>query len=142
MPTSSVLLLLAVVEVELTLSALNHEQVLCLLLNDAGVDKVADQHGRVPVHGGLLLHLLELALDLFEPGELGADVVLVLELLLGGLLHLSLGPSPLRGLLEHVHADAVLDCTKKRSGSENNTSTYLRLWWRRGTPRRPQHRTR
>jgi len=102
--------LLIVVEVELALGALDHEGARSLLLDDARVDEVAHQDRGVPVDGGLLLHLLELVLDLIEPRGLASALVLAVEVVLGGPLQLLLGPAALRRGLQHVHADAVLDC--------------------------------
>ena len=81
--------------------------VLGLLLDDAGVDKIAHEHGCAFVVVSLLLHLRHLLLQLVEPRELGSDIILVVELGLLLVLDLLLGSSSLRAGLEHVDAAAV-----------------------------------
>ena len=99
----------SVVEVELALAALDDEGALVRLLDHAGVDEVAHEHGRDLVHVGLMLRVGQLHLDLLEAGELGPDLVLPVELCLRVRLDLGLSSSSLRGCFQHVGSDAVLD---------------------------------
>ena len=78
-----------------------------LLPDHAGVHEVLEDDGGVLVLLVSLLQLGQLLLHRVEPGHLGANRVLLLEL--GGLLlsYLDLSAPPLRILLEHVHAGTV-----------------------------------
>ena len=107
----------SVVEGELALATLDDEGALACLLDHARVNQVTHEDGRVPVVVGLLLRVGQLHLDLLEAGELGPDLVLPVEIGFLVRLDLGLGSSSLRGCLEHVGADAVLDY-KWTEGSE------------------------
>ena len=59
---------------------LRHEGVLALLPDHAGVHEVLEDDCGILVLLGRLLHLGQLLLHRFEPGHLGPDHVLLLEL--------------------------------------------------------------
>ena len=112
---------LIIVKAPLALRVIGNEGVVALLSDDAGLHQVVDEDGRTLVQLQLLLVLLQLALGILEcglmsrelalhfvePGHLGAGRVFLLEVGRLGVGDLSLGPSPLRARLEHVHAGAV-----------------------------------
>ena len=112
---------LIIVKAPLALGVVGDERMVALLPDDVGLHQVVDEDCRALVQLQLLLVLLQLALGilecglmsreltlyLVEPGHLGADGVLLLEVGRLGVGDLRLGPSPLRARLEHVHAGAV-----------------------------------
>ena len=127
-----------VVEAPLPLGVVGHEGVVALLSHDARLHQVVDELGGALVLLQLLLVLLQLALGilerglmsreltlhLVEPGHLGAEGVLLLEVRLLGVSYLGLRTPSLGAGLEHVHAGAV-EHTGLGGGLEG--SCYLRV---------------
>ena len=97
-----------IVEVLFPVRADGAELVGSVLLQDAGVDQVAQEDRSVLADLRIHLHLLKLVFKLLAPGELGVDGRLLLLLGLLLLLDLLLRAFSLAAVLHHVRADAVL----------------------------------
>ena len=102
-----------VVEAPFPLGVVGHEGMVTLTSDNAGIHEVVDEHGCPLILLYLLAGLGKLSFDLFKFGQLGPDLILLLERLHVGLSDFGLGATPLRAGLQHVHASPMQDYRRK-----------------------------
>jgi len=96
-----------VVEAPFALGIVGYEGMVALASDNAGIHEVVDEHGCALILLYLPPGLGKLGLDFLKLGQLGPDLILLLERLHVGLSDFGLGSSSLRAGLQHVHASAM-----------------------------------